>query len=199
MKKLFNYNFYNYKDIYPFLEVLKDNKIEIKNEVDNILKEKWNIWPEENLYTKGGEWKIFPFYGFDIWIEHNCKKCPVIFDILKNIPGLKTALLSKLKPNTTLDKHRGWANLSNYVLRCQYGINVNSKCFLGCNEEIVKMEEDMIVVFDDSEWHYAENKGDCDRIVLILDIERPSYVKLGESDIEETPELFDFINEIKNN
>ena len=55
------------------------------------------------------------------------------------------------------------------------------------------MKENKIIVFDDSKMHYAENNGDSDRIILILDIERPDFVKKGISDIENTNELNEFI------
>jgi aspartyl/asparaginyl beta-hydroxylase (cupin superfamily) len=59
------------------------------------------------------------------------------------------------------------------------------------------MKEYKIVVFDDSKLHFAENNGNHDRIVLILDIERPSFVKKGTSDVEDTSELTQFINYMK--
>jgi aspartyl/asparaginyl beta-hydroxylase (cupin superfamily) len=45
------------------------------------------------------------------------------------------------------------------------------------------------VIFDDSKTHWAENNSDEDRIILIIDIPRPYYVKPGNSDVEQTGEL----------
>ena len=189
--------FYEYQDVFPFLHILKDNKLKIKNEVLKITKDQWKVWPETYLYENKLGWKVFPFYGFGFWIERNCNKYPVISSILKKIPGLRTASLSRLTPGTKLLPHHGWAKLSNYVLRCQYGIIVKGGCILGCENEIVEMKEDKIVVFDDSKLHFAENNGKYDRIVLILDIDRPSFVKTGISDVEDTSELTQFINYMK--
>ncbi len=73
-------------------------------------------WPEKNLY--GGDdkmdWKVLPFVhtfpGNDptrtTWIDAHCKDCPVISSILRKIPGLRIALLSRLGPNTVLSAHQ---------------------------------------------------------------------------------------------
>ena len=51
----------------------------------------WIDWPEKELYNKNikDSWKIFPFYGFDKWIDKNCKRCPTIYNFIKTIiiPG----------------------------------------------------------------------------------------------------------------
>ena len=161
------------------------------------MQDQWKVWPEKYLYKNNNGWKVLPFYGFGQWIPNNCKKCPTIYKIIKRIPGLKTASLSRLTSGTKLEPHYGWAKLSNYVLRCQYGIIVGDNCILGCENDIVEMKENKIVVFDDSKLHYAQNNGNSDRIVLILDINRPSNVKKGESDVEDTTELTQFINLMK--
>ena len=52
-------------------------------------------------------------------------------------------------------------------------------------------------MFDDSKLHYAENKSNEQRVVLIVDIERPYNIKRGTSSVEETSELMDIINQMK--
>ena len=59
------------------------------------------------------------------------------------------------------------------------------------------MTENKIIVFDDSKLHYAQNNGSKDRIILILDIDRPKNVKIGTSTVEDTAELNNFIDSIK--
>ena len=195
--KLLDKTFYDYKEVYPYLDELKMNKDGIKNEVLNIINDDWKVWPEKYLYQNNNGWKVLPFYGFGFWIENNCQKCPLIYSIIKKIPGLKTASLSRLTPGTKLEPHRGWAKLSNYVLRCQYGIICGPDCILGCENDVVEVTENKIIVFDDSKLHYAQNNGPDDRIILILDIERPNNVKIGNSDVTDTSELTQFIEYMK--
>ena len=133
----FNY-FYDtkHKD-FIFLEDINKFSNNIYNETMNI-NNNWIDWPEKELYNKNTEdsWKIFPFYGFDKWIDKNCKKCPTIYNFIKTIPNLKLATLSKLSSQTKLNPHRGWGSHSNFVLRCHYGIVVPDMCYISVSNNI---------------------------------------------------------------
>lgn len=214
-KKLLDKNFYELEESFPYLNNIYD-KLEIyKNEINNLKNEKWIDWVEKELYkreTKDGDWKIIPFYGFDIWIDENCNKCPELHKFLKSIPNLKIAILSKMGPNTVLSEHKGWANHSNYVLRCHFGLEIPDDCFVSVGDyekgkpeiddniirEIKQYKQDKWIVFDDSKFHYTWNKSNQERIVLILDIERPSNIKKGKAVKGDTRELLELIKNFKN-
>ena len=195
--KLLDNRFYNYEDIYPELNMLKLNRPSILKDINTLNKIEWTDWPEKELYGNDMEWKIFPFYGFGIWINDNCTKCPNITNLLKKIPNLMTATLSKFKPGTKLAYHQGWGKLSNQVLRCHYGIQVPERCLIYVEDEERPIKNDDIIVFDDSKEHSASNFGDSDRIILILDIKRPNTIKEGESKVNDTSELNAIINSFK--
>lgn len=214
--------FYDVKEINPDLEKIDILKNEIYNEMLNAYNKKsWEDWPEKNLYNKNGNWKIFPFYAFDIWVKENCEACPVTYKFLKSIKGLKSAIFSKLSPKMKLNPHRGWGHHSNYVIRCHYGLMVPEGCYISVSnrnkpplfrsekfKNIVYDEHDrkeelrfhqkfQWLCFDDSKTHYAENTSDSDRIVLLLDIERPLNIKVGNSIDGDTEELKTIINYYK--
>jgi beta-hydroxylase len=165
----------------------------------------WLSWPETELYEVNNPngWKVIPFYGFGTWVDQTCNKCPTISNFLRQIRGLKLATLSKLSPGMKLVPHKGWANHSNYVIRCHFGIVVPSGCYISVQnngsdvEEIRFHKENEWLIFDDSKIHYAENKSASDRIVLIVDIERPAHIRAGVSDSEDSKELLDFIDQFK--
>ena len=50
------------------------------------------------------------------------------------------------------------------------------------------------LIFDDSKLHFAENPSDTDRLILILDIERPNDSEIAKSKIGDTKELIISIN-----
>ena len=222
--------FYNttHKD-FNFLEEINIYKDNIYKETMDV-NSNWTDWPETNLYNKkaGNSWKIFPFYGFDTWVDKNCKQCPSIYNFLKTIPNLKLATLSKLSPGMKLKPHRGWGSHSNYVIRCHYGLSVPEMCyisvsnttrpplynktdiisnvypnnyiykdFFGNVEEIQFHKQFKWIIFDDSETHYAGNLSNTDRIVLIIDINRPSSIKNGNSKMGDTSELLQIIDYYK--
>ena len=195
-------------DVYPELKQIKLNKDEIRNEVkqslDNNLEE-WADWPETNLYNKEHVWKIMPFYYYGTWVNKNCEKMPELTKFLQKLPKLRIALLSILGPTTVLKEHKGWGSHSNNVLRCHYGILVPHNCYVAVKNEgdviasIQPHADDEWIIFDDSKRHFAANNSSYYRVVLIVDLKRPKYIKKGESEIGDTKELLDIIEYFKQN
>ena len=215
--KLLNKNFYTLDESYPYLNKIYDNLDIYKSEINKLTNEKWIDWVEKDLYktnTKDGDWKIIPFYGFNIWVDDNCTKCPKLTKFLKSIPNLKTATLSKMGPDTILSEHRGWANLSNFVLRCHFGLDIPDNCFISVGNyekdkpeipenivrEVKKYKQDKWLIFDDSKFHYTWNKSkkNKNRIVLLIDIERPPNIQKGTAVLGDTKELIQLIDYFKN-
>ncbi len=212
--------FYDVDDITPDLRNIENDRRNILTEsykiqsrsINKTNKSKintdetlWHDWPEKKLYANNGTWKIFPFYAFGVWVPENCNMCPYTYKFLKSIKGLKLATFSKLSPGMKLTPHRGWGNHSNHVIRCHYGLSVPNG--LGCyisvsdteNGKDTKLYHEQFkwLIFDDSKWHYAENKSTHDRIVLIVDIERPAHIKTGTSEVGDSKELLDIVNYFK--
>ena len=162
----------------------------------------WEDWPEKYLYASNGNWKIFPFYAFGIWVNDNCQKCPTITKFLHSIKGLRLATLSKLTAGMKLTPHKGWASHSNYVIRCHYGIIVPDDCSIIVVDDNGKSYRKFHkyqewLIFDDSMTHYAENNSKDDRIVLIIDVDRPENIPIGKSDIGDSKELLDIVQYFK--
>jgi aspartyl/asparaginyl beta-hydroxylase (cupin superfamily) len=194
--------------IYPELtnidySVVKDELIDYMNIANN----NWMDWPEYDLWKSknpSSSWKIIPLMSFNKWSDKNTKLFPKTTEQLKNIKGLVSAGFSKLGPDTTLALHKGWGNLSNNVLRCHLGLVVpKSKCkvfVMGKTNDLMYQQEGKWIVFDDSLYHSASNESDSkDRIILLLDIERPSHIEKGNSDVVNSPELNNFIDEFNKN
>ena len=215
-ESLLDQRFYDVSEVYPQLNDIYLNLPEIKLEISKIVSEDnvelWNDWPEKDIYATNREWKIIPFKAFDVIVNDNCKRFPHLWRFISNIPNIRVAIISKLGPGMKLKPHRGWGSHSNHVLRCHFGLNVpkENACFISVadkfdqennipiDEEIRYHSQDKWLVFDDSKHHYAENPTDADRIVLILDIDRPPKVKAGTSDEKDTKELLEIINSFKN-
>lgn len=103
-------NFYDDWDtIFPQLSIIMDNLELIKNELPNI--ENWVPWPEEHFTLTANntrDWKVFPFFhtfpAMDVknskWLSSTNSICPNTSRLLRQIPGLRTALFSRLGPST---------------------------------------------------------------------------------------------------
>lgn len=185
--------------VFPHLEMLANNFELIERE---FLGSEYKIydWPEEYLYTKeeGHDWKVVPLYGFGVWNAEYSTTFPKTIELIRSIPGLRTAIFSKLGPRTELNKHRGWSGLANEALRCHMGIvipdpDTKGRSGVAVEDEFRQITKGEWIVFDDSKEHIGVNDTDENRVVLLLDIERPWWVKKGESKIQDTPELLDFV------
>ena len=193
--------FYN-QSIFPQLKnvnyriILKELTSYIKTNNSN-----WSNWVEYDLWKSNSKssWTIIPLMAFGIWSKSNIKLFPKTVLELKQIPNLVSAGFSKLGPGTTLKLHKGWANLSNTVLRCHLGLQVPTKCqifVLGESNDTMIQSTGKWIIFDDSLYHSAKNLHKTkDRIVLILDILRPEHIPAGISDVKESDELNKFIDE----
>lgn len=177
---------------------------------ENILQELqnsaiWHDWPEKYLYQDNKDWKILPLNVFGTWSVTNCNKMPILTKFLKSIKGLRVALISNMGPGTKLIPHKGWGFHSNFILRYHYGLIIPEKqCYMAVkqNDKALKYDiqyhkEKEWIIFDDSKEHYAENTSAQNRIVLIIDIDRPFFVKKGTSTVKNSAELQELVDQFK--
>jgi hypothetical protein len=167
----------------------------------------WHDWPETALYRPemGHDWKVLPFaYTFPaddpaatVWLPAAEAACPFTAALLRRVPGLRTALLSRLGPATALVPHQGWANLSNHVLRVHLGLVVPGgphTCGVCVEDDLAYHTAGGLLVFDDAKVHSAFNhSGSEARVVLIIDIARPPCVAPGGATQGTTAELEEFL------
>ena len=59
-----------------------------------------------------------------------------------------------------------------------------------------KLNNNQFITFDDSKFHSAYNKSNEDRIVLLFDMKRPSFIKKGTSEVKEVDKLIEYISNI---
>jgi len=197
---------YRWQDVFPFLQPVLDATPRILEELRQHHPESWHPWPETNLYApeRGQSWTVVPFChtfpGDDPsatkWIDSTVSSYPVTTSVLRTIPGLRTALFSRLGPSMVLTPHTGWAALSNHVLRCHLGLKVPSPseaCGICVDDSVAFHATGDLLVFDDSKLHTAFNRHPTeDRIVLLFDIVRPKGVAPGTAVGGTTAELVEF-------
>ncbi|VBB17610.1 cupin superfamily aspartyl/asparaginyl beta-hydroxylase [Yasminevirus sp. GU-2018] len=219
--KLLSKNFYSVEEVCPELNLIHSTLPLIRAEVEKVRDDEWPDWPEKELYDKRElkstifdsnpdkrdtpfKWNIYPFTAFGVVVKENCRRCPELWKFLQKIPGLKIALLSKLGPGVKLNTHQGWGNHSNHVIRCHFGFDVPYGCYVSVrdkledDEEIRLHKENDWIVFDDSRHHYAHNPTNRERIVLIVDVERPDNIKPGTSVVGDTKELLQIVDYFRN-
>jgi len=175
-----NYNFYDTEILFPELIIFKKNIEIIKQELnknidimtDWLLKDK-----KDKFYSKH---TIIPIYGYKKWSKY-CKDFPIITEIIKSIKSIETCCFLKLGKNARLDKHYGYNPSSNFILRNHLGLIVPENCGMWVNNEIKMHLEGKWITFDDSRLHTAFNNSRFDRYILLIDIIRPDFIKIGNS------------------
>ncbi len=191
---LVDQEYYDPTTTYPALSGIHSLRHKILSELDNNHNvSDWVDWPERNLYRGvRTTWRVFPLNVFGQWAEPQCAQLPTLSGWLKTVPGVRMALLSRMTDGSRLRTHQGWAGHSNHVLRCHYGLDVPEQgAWVTVNNQDRRHLNDQWLVFDDSKEHSACNLNGTgrDRLVLIVDLERPWWVKRGASRVQETQEL----------
>ncbi len=165
--------------LFPFLDVLEDNWRLIREELENVLQDRdkipafQEISPDQKRIAFGDRWKTFIFYGFGYRADDNCARCPHTVRILESIPNLKTAWFSILSPGYHVPAHRG---VTKGIIRVHLGLIVpkdRDNCYMRVGDQICHWDEGKYFVFDDTYDHEVFNNTDEDRVVLLLDFDRP--------------------------
>jgi ornithine lipid ester-linked acyl 2-hydroxylase len=154
---------------FPFAALLETNWQTILGELQQIQDRDFIPWSEKYLYKDG--WSIFGLYGYGLRIEKNCELCPETTKLVKQIPNLLTAGFSNLAPGTHIAPHTGYPD---GVLRCHLGLIIPDGCAIRIGEETRTWQAGKCLIFNDTIEHEAWNRGDRNRIILLLDF-KPAY------------------------
>jgi beta-hydroxylase len=121
------------------------------------------------------KWHSLFLIAFNREIKSNTCHFPTTMSKLKMIPGLNTAFFSILRPGAHISPHRG---LYKGLLRCHLAIILPKEihsCGLVINKHTYHWQLGKAFVFDDTLTHSAYNNTKEDRVVLLIDFERPIH------------------------
>lgn len=206
-------DFYDWRVVFPALHSLLDLAPSLSAELRACgPSSRWTHWPETSLYLPedGHEWKVIPIVhtfpaddaSATTWVSSSCAALPELTAALRQVEGIRTALLSRLGPATVLTPHTGWAELSNHVLRVHLPLELtipgSSGITCGPDSEMRPHVLGDFIVFDDSVIHSAFNNAKTEsRTVLIFDIVRPKGVRAGSASTGATRELHSLLDYFK--
>ncbi len=166
-------------DAFPFTAELEKNWKAIRQELDEVLKERelipafQQVSPDQKNIAFGDHWKTFIFFGFGYRVDDNCAKCPFTARLLEGAPGLLNAWFSILAPGYHVPPHRG---VTKGLVRVHLGLKIpadRTSCYIRVDQEICVWEEGKCITFDDTFEHEVYNNTDEERVVLFLDFKRP--------------------------
>lgn len=166
-------------------ELLKDNWQLIRDELIEVLKVEDSI-PKFHEVDKiqrfindddKAAWRVFMFMAYGNWQETNCARAPKTSALLKEIPGITTAMFSILGPNKHIPPHNGFYK---GVYRYHLGLIIpkGGECYIVNGGERYDWKEGEGVLFDDTYKHAVWNRSEETRVVLFCDVFRTDIPKI---------------------
>jgi len=165
--------------LFPWTIELEMNWKVVRDELERVLQVReelprlYEISPDNHRLSSDDRWKTFAIRGFGYWAALGRRLCPETARLLKRVPRLESAFFSVLDPGARIPLHRG---IPKGLLRCHLGMIVPEdyeNCRIILNGVPYSWREGRAFVFDDTYYHEVHNQTDQQRIVLLLDFERP--------------------------
>ncbi len=166
-------------DRFPWIAEIETNWTTIRDELERVLEDRealpnfQDISKDQIEITDDDHWKTFFLYGFGFEARLGVEMCPRTAELMRQIPGMKTAMFSILSPRKHILDHRGPYK---GVLRYHLGLIVPEdaeSCRIRVGEDVRHWEEGQSMIFDDTYNHEDWNDTDETRVVLFVDVLRP--------------------------
>lgn len=166
-------------DDFPWATTLEKNFPVIRRELDQVLEFRQSlpklheVQREQYRVSADDKWRVFVISGWGHVSEAGERMCPETARLVREIPGVRSALFSILDAGAQVPDHRGHIK---GLLRGHLAMRVpeeREKCFLRVENEVCHWEEGKLLIFDDSYRHEVQNNTDEERIVLLLHFDRP--------------------------
>ncbi len=166
-------------------QILKDNWETIRAELLEVLKDeeaipKFHEVDKIQRFINDGDkspWRVFMFKAYDNWQDSNCAKAPKTTALLKQVPGITTAMFSILGPYKHIPPHNGFYK---GVYRYHLGLVIpkSGECYIENGGQRYDWRDGEDILFDDTYKHAVWNKTDETRVVLFCDVFRTDLPKI---------------------
>jgi ornithine lipid ester-linked acyl 2-hydroxylase len=164
---------------FPWVRQIEQSWTVILEEVERLLEDQaalpnfQDISRDQIEITDDDRWKTFFLYGYGFTAKLGVEMCPRTAALMREIPGMTTAMISILSPRKHILAHRGPYK---GVLRYHLGLIVPEdaeSCRIRVGDDIRHWQAGKSMVFDDTFNHEVWNDTDETRVVLFVDVLRP--------------------------
>jgi aspartyl/asparaginyl beta-hydroxylase (cupin superfamily) len=164
---------------FSWVEHIEGNWEVIRDELRHVLADRealpnfQDISKDQIEITDDDRWKTYFLYGYGFEARLGVETCPRTAALMREIPGMTTAMFSILSPRKHILDHRGPYK---GVLRYHLGLIVPEdaeSCRIRVGEDFRHWQEGQSMVFDDTFNHEVWNDTDQTRVVLFVDVLRP--------------------------
>jgi aspartyl/asparaginyl beta-hydroxylase (cupin superfamily) len=164
---------------FAWIEQVEANWQTIRKELQGVLADRealpnfQDISKDQIEITDDDDWKTYFLYGYGFAAKLGVENCPKTAALMREIPGMTTAMFSILSPRKHILDHRGPYK---GVLRYHLGLIVPKEaeqCRIRVGEDIRHWEAGKSLMFDDTFNHEVWNDTEETRVVLFVDVLRP--------------------------
>ncbi len=164
---------------FPWVSQIEESAPVIREEVERLLADRddlpnfQDISKDQIEITDDDRWKTLFLYGYGFQADLGVELMPRTAALMRQIPGMTTAMISILSPRKHILDHRGPYK---GVLRYHLGLIVPEdapSCRIRVGDDIRHWEEGGSLIFDDTFNHEVWNDTDETRVVLFVDVLRP--------------------------
>ncbi|MFO7857241.1 MAG: aspartyl/asparaginyl beta-hydroxylase domain-containing protein [Paracoccaceae bacterium] len=164
---------------FAFLAPLQRHWPEIEAEARDLLKHREHIpgfqevSPDQYRIATESNWRTLFLFGFGERIEGNCRMMPRTAELIERAGSVHTAWVSILTPGYRIPPHTG---VTKGILRAHLGLLIpedRENCWIRVGDERRSYAPGSLFVIDDTYEHEVHNDTDEDRVVLLLDFDRP--------------------------
>lgn len=170
---------------FPELQVIQDNWETIRQEALGLYEDRvfdQTSDPDSSAYYDIG-FRTFQKYGWSKFYikwygtKHNSAQasCPETLKILDEVPSVNGAMFSILPVGAQLTRHADPVACS---LRYHLGLATpnDDRCYINIDGRDYSWRDGDDLVFDETYLHYAHNDADQYRLILMCDVERPTWL-----------------------
>ncbi|HTC73725.1 MAG TPA: aspartyl/asparaginyl beta-hydroxylase domain-containing protein, partial [Solirubrobacteraceae bacterium] len=164
---------------FPWVSHIEQNWTVIRDEAARLLEDQAELASFQEIskdqieITDDDRWKTFFIYGYGFEAKLGVQMCPQTAALMRQIPGMRTAMISILSPRKHILDHRGpYKGVLRYHLGLIVPQNAES-CRIRVGEDIRHWQEGQSMIFDDTFNHEVWNDTDETRVVLFVDVLRP--------------------------
>lgn len=173
-------NFTSDKIIKSNYELIKNEALKIYNK-NNLMNMK-DLSDDHfgSIDKKTNLWKVYVLKWYNKINKSAYKECPNTCKVIDQCDDVHAAMFSIVEPGNYIRPHKGPSTGS---LRYHLGLSVpkdKENCYITVNNEKFIWEEGKSLVFDDTYIHSVYNNTSEPRIILFLDIERPTTYFLSK-------------------
>jgi aspartyl/asparaginyl beta-hydroxylase (cupin superfamily) len=163
---------------FPWAGKLEREWRTIRGELDRLLARKGEMPPVQDIVsgavaiTRDADWKIFVLMFHGVKSPPNIALCPETWQLVRQVPGLRSALFSIFEPGKRLLPHCGPYN---GILRLHLGLIVPEPegAAIRIGAEVRHWREGEALIFDDAHEHETWNATAHPRVVLFIDFLKP--------------------------